>query len=209
MPQTAAPAVDFSADADLISFLKAIPDGRYRRGVRYQQWYLLLVAVLGILSNCRSSRDLEAFARRHREVLNQALGLNFKRWPSDATFLYLFNKAHLQQFGEVLQAWMISQIPGGTTAVEQLVCDGKTLKGSAIETDDGNHRFVAQVTVYARALGVALAQKAYDTHESSERAALKELLSTMDLEGKLIQADALHTTQAFFAGASSREPTSP
>jgi hypothetical protein len=177
--------------------------------VRYPQWYLLLVTVLGILSDCRSSRDLEAFAKRHREALNQALGLNFKRWPTDATFLYLFNKSHLEQFGEVLQAWMISQIPGGAMALDQLVCDGKTLKGSAIETADGNHRFVAQVTVYARALGVALAQKAYDTHESSERAALKELLSTMSLEGKLIQADALHTTQAFFAGASSRAPTSP
>jgi hypothetical protein len=54
---------------------------------------------------------------------------------------------------------------------------------------------------------VALAQKAYDTHESSERATLKELLSTLDLEGVLIQADALHTTQAFFGGALTRGPT--
>ena len=135
--------------ADLITFLKAIPDGRYRRGVRVPQWYLLLVAVLGILSGCRSSRDLEAFAKRHREVLNEVLGLNCKRWPTDATFLYLFSKAQLQQFGEVLQAWMISQIPGGAMALDQLVCDGKPLKGSAIETEDGHHRFVAQVTVYA------------------------------------------------------------
>lgn len=126
---------------------------------------------------------------------------------SDATFLYLFNKTHLQEFGEVLQAWMISQIPGGATGLDQLVCDGKTLRGSAIETDDGSHRFVAQVSVYARALGVALAQKAYDTHDSSERAALKELLSTLDLDGVLIQADALHTTQSFFGGASPRGPT--
>lgn len=207
MPETCSAPDDQAAPNDLISFLKAIPDGRYRRGVRYPQWFLLLVAVLGILSGCRSSRDLEAFARRHREALNQALGLNFKRWPSDATFLYLFNKAHLQEFGEVLQAWMLSQIPGGAEGLEQLVCDGKTLRGSAIETDEGNHRFVAQVTVYARALGLALAQKAYDTHESSERAALTELLSTLDLEGVLIQADALHTTQAFFDGASPREPT--
>ena len=93
MPETAAPAVEFSADAELISFLQAIPDGRHRRGVRYPQWYLLLVAVLGILSDCRSSRDLEAFAKRHRETLNQALGLNFKRWPTDATFLYLYSSA--------------------------------------------------------------------------------------------------------------------
>jgi hypothetical protein len=83
-----------------------------------------------------------------------------------------YNNAHLQQCGEVLQAWMISQIPDGAAALDQLVCDGKTLKGSAIETEEGHHRFVAQVTVYARALGVALAQKSYDTHASSERAAL-------------------------------------
>ncbi|MEB3321215.1 MAG: ISAs1 family transposase, partial [Synechococcaceae cyanobacterium] len=208
MAETRSAAVDQAVPDDLISFLKAIPDGRYRRGVRYPQWFLLLVAVLGILSGCRSSRDLERFARRHREALNQALGLDFKRWPSDATFLYLFNKAHLQQFGQVLQAWMISQIPGGAEGLDQLVCDGKTLRGSALETADGSHRFVAQVTVYARALGVALAQKAYDTGESSERAALKELLSTLELEGVLIQADALHTTQAFFTGASPRGPTS-
>ena len=55
---------------------------------------------------------------------------------------------------------------------------------------------------------MALAQTTYDTHESSEKAALKELLSTLDLNGVLIQADALHTTQAFFAGAWSRGPTS-
>ena len=78
--------------------------GDNRRGVDPQWILLLLLAVLGILSGCRSSRDLEAFVRRHREQLNEDLGLDFKRWPSDATFLYLFNKAHLQEFGQVLQA---------------------------------------------------------------------------------------------------------
>ena len=208
MPETRSAAVDQPAPDDLINFLKAIPDGRFRRGVRYPQWLLLLVAVLGILSGCRSSRDLEGFARRHREVLNEVLGLDFRRWPSDATFLYLFNKAHLQEFGQVLQAWIISQIPGGVEGLDQLVCDGKTLRGSAVETEDGSHRFVAQVTVYARAIGVALAQTTYDTHKSSERAALKELLSSLELEGVLIQADAPHTTRPFFSGAWSRGPTS-
>jgi hypothetical protein len=71
---------------------------------------------------------------------------------------------------------MISQIPGGAEGLDQLVGDGKTLRGSAIEIEAGRHQFVAQVTVYARALGVALAQKAHDTHESCEKAVLKELL---------------------------------
>jgi hypothetical protein len=195
MPQTQDVSTDHAAPVDLISFLKAIPDSRDRRGVRYPQWFLLLVVVLGILSHCRSSRDLEAFARRHREPLNQALGLNFKRWPSDATFLYLFNKPHLQTFGQALQAWIISQIPGGADGLDPLVCDGKTLGDSAVENDDGIHGFVAQLTIYARALGVALTQKTYDTSESSERAALQELLATLDLDGVRIQADALHSTR--------------
>jgi hypothetical protein len=51
-----------NASADLISFLKALPDGRMRRGVRFPQWFLLLVAVLGILSRCQSLRDLERYS---------------------------------------------------------------------------------------------------------------------------------------------------
>jgi hypothetical protein len=37
-----------ASDLDLISFLKAIPDVRMRRGIPILAWYLLLVAVLGI-----------------------------------------------------------------------------------------------------------------------------------------------------------------
>jgi hypothetical protein len=108
-----------------------------------------------------------------------------------------YNKPHLQQFGGVLQAWMISHIPDEAEGLDQLVRGGKTLRASAIETEDGHHRFVAQVTVDARPLGVALPQMTNDTRESSERAAFKELLSTLELNGVLIQADALYTTSIF------------
>jgi hypothetical protein len=87
------------------------------------------------------------------------------------------------------------------------VCDGKTLRGSELEAEDGSHRFVPQVTGYAWPLGVSLSQTTYETSESSERPAFKGLLSTLDLEGVLIQADALHTTRALFSVAWSRGPT--
>ena len=54
-----------SPSPDLIGCLQALPEGRQRRGVRYPQWLLLLMAILGILSGCRSARDLERFAKRH------------------------------------------------------------------------------------------------------------------------------------------------
>lgn len=124
--------------------------------------------------------------KQYRDALNQALGLNFKRWQLDATVLYLFNTVHLQEFGEVLEIWTRSQIPGGAETLHQLLTGGKSLRGSAIETEDGNHRFVVQVTVYVRTLAIALAQKTYDSHESSECSTLKELLSTLELHGVLI-----------------------
>ena len=67
---------------------------------------------------------------------------------------------------------------------------------------------IAQVTLYSKALGAAIAQATYDTRENHERAVLRELLSTMDLEGVLIQADALHTQKPFFGSSRSRGPTS-
>jgi hypothetical protein len=122
-------AADQAVPADLISFLKAIPDGRYRRGMRYPQWFLLLVAALGILSGCRSSRDLEAFAKRHREDLNQALGVDFKRWPSDATFLYLYRSAAASRLQQGPPAELWRRAPGLDDQPDRRWCRGSGAVG--------------------------------------------------------------------------------
>ena len=51
-----------ATDLDLIRYLRTNPDARMRRGVRFPAWYLLLVAVLGILSGWQSLRDLERYS---------------------------------------------------------------------------------------------------------------------------------------------------
>jgi hypothetical protein len=104
---------------------------------------------------------------------------------------------------------MLAQIADQNKDFDQLICYGKTLRGSAAQLDgvDSATRFVTQVTLYARELGLAIAQTSFDTGESHERAALKSLLSTLELEGVLIQADALHTSPAFFSLPQSRTPT--
>ena len=56
------PATTPVAASDLISFLQALPDCRMRRGVRFPQWWMLLVAILSILSGQGSlvvSTDIE------------------------------------------------------------------------------------------------------------------------------------------------------
>jgi hypothetical protein len=151
VPETALPATDL----DLISYLKAIPDARMRRGIRIPAWYLLLVAVLGILSRCQSLRDLELFAVRHHGVLTEALGLELRRPPSDSAFRYLFRQVNVAALSAAIRDWTIAQIPGGAVDLDQLVCDGKTLRGSIEPTAGGGSAFIAQVTLYSVAMGVA------------------------------------------------------
>ena len=88
------------------------------------------------------------------------------------------------------------------------MCDGKTLRGSIEPTAGGGSAFIAQVTLYSAALGVAISQACYATGENHERAVLKQLMGQLDLEGVLIQADALHAQQPFFDSSRSRGPTS-
>ena len=138
MPQS----VSAATDLDLISFLKAIPDARMRRGVRIPAWYLLLVAVLGILSKCESLRDLERFAQRHHAVLTEALGFELRRPPSDSAFRYFFLQVDVAAICSAIRDWTIAQIPGGISDLDQLVCDGKTLRGSIEPTSGGGSVFM-------------------------------------------------------------------
>ena len=144
-----------ATDLDLISYLKAIPDARMRRGVRIPAWYLLLVAVLGILSRCQSLRDLERFAVRHHCDLTESLGLELRRPPSDSAFRYFFRQVDVAALCTAIRNWTIAQIPGGAGDLDQLVCDGKTLRGSIEPTAGGGSAFIAEVTLYSAALGLA------------------------------------------------------
>jgi hypothetical protein len=197
-----------ATDLDLISFLRAIPDIRRRRGIRISAWYFLLVAVLGILSGCQRLRDLERFAIRHHIALTSALGIELRRPPSDSAFRYFFHQIDVTVLCSAIRDWTLAEIPGGAKELDQLVCDGKTMRGSIQTTSSGSSTFIAHVTLYSAALAVAISQANYAAGENHERAVLKTLLGELDLEGVVIQADALHTQRPFFGSSRSRAPTS-
>ena len=141
-----------------------------RRGVRLPAGYLPLVAVLGILSGCQSLRHLERFAIRHHSVLKEALGIELRRPPSDSVFRYFFRQVDVAGLSSAIRDWTMAKIPGGTAYLDQLVCDGKTLRGSIVPTAGGGSAFIAQVTLYSAALGLAFVQACYATGENHERA---------------------------------------
>ena len=102
----------------------------------------------------------------------------------------------------------MSAQPGVTEETGTLVCDGKTLRGSIAQTDSGAATFIAQVSLYSQSLGVAIAQTTYATDTNGEIQALRQLLEAVELEGVLVQADALHANRPFSSTSPSAAPTS-
>ena len=70
-----------AAATDLISFLSALPDCRMRRGIRYPQWWMLLVGILAILSGQGS-----------------LLGTHVTKPPSDSIFRLLLAQLDVEGF---------------------------------------------------------------------------------------------------------------
>jgi hypothetical protein len=155
------------------------------------------VEVLAILSRCQNLRDLERFAIRDHSVLSEALGLVLRRPPSDSAFRYFFRQVDVAALCVAIRDWTIAQNTSDTGDLDQLVCDGKTLRRSIEPIPGGSSGFIIQFTLYSAALGVAISQPCYATGENQERAVLRQLLGELELEGVLIQADALYTQRPF------------
>jgi len=62
MPFSSDPG-QLDAPADLITLLQALPSCGMGRGVRYPQWWMLLVAILAILCGQGSLVGMERFAK--------------------------------------------------------------------------------------------------------------------------------------------------
>jgi len=51
--------------------------------------------------------------------------------PCDSAFLYLFEHVEMEELFGLLRDWMLAQIADQDKDFDQLLCDGKTLRGSA------------------------------------------------------------------------------
>ena len=101
--------------------------------------------------------------------------------PSESTFWRVLSGSDSEELDRRLGAWLAAQLP----ANEPLAIDGKAVRG-------------AQMTLFAAfshcAQSVVAQVRVAD--KSNEIPAVEPLLRTVELEGRVITADALHTQVA-------------
>ena len=105
------------------------------------------------------------------------------RAPVESTFRRVLSGIDADEVDRVVCAWLAKQAQAGAIAL-----DGKALRGSA----DGDKPAVHLLSAVTHAEGVVVAQSQV-AEKSNEIPGAKPLLADLDLRGRTVTADAMHT----------------
>ncbi len=173
-----------SSPLSLLEALATIPDPRKPRGLRHPLSAVLGLAVLAMLSGCKSYQAIAQFGRDKGFTLAHVLGFRRGKTPTKSTYSVLFRKIDIAAFEATLARWIATRVTAADTVVVAL--DGKTLRGSRDGATPGQHL----VAAYAPAAAAVLAQVRVDAKTNEHKAAL-ELLGILPVAGRIVTGDAM------------------
>lgn len=181
---------------NLLEALAQVQDFRAPRGRRYPLWLILLLVIMGTLSDCLGYQALEDFVRRHHEALVERLHLAPRRFPSDSTFRRVMMGVNFTELAQVFTNWTRDRMP--TQQQDWLGVDGKSIKATVSNYDKAYQDFVNVVSVFSSRQGVAIALEQFRNKENSEIAVVQALLASLQLEGVVFTFDSLHCQKKLY-----------
>jgi predicted transposase YbfD/YdcC len=180
--------------ASLTTWLAGLGDARRARGKRYPLPQVLLLLVLAKLSGEDRPSGIAEWVALRRESLQAALGLAWPRMPHHNTYRRVLAAAVDAEALAATVGAFFRALPGTGQSV-LISIDGKTLRGTIDwPATRGEHLLAA----YLPAEGVVLLQVAAGGKEN-EISVAPTLLRALDLRGKVVIGDALHTQRALSA----------
>jgi predicted transposase YbfD/YdcC len=178
--------------AGLMSRLAALTDKRSTKGLRYALVPVLLVIILAKLSGEDQPSGIADWIKNRGQVLKEALHLSWARMPHHNTCRRILADVvvpeeldrmvgeHLQSLSDVSHSVLIA-------------IDGKTVRGTIDAANpQGDHLLAA----YLPEEGIVLMQVATGAKEN-EISVAPQLLKQLDLRGKVVAGDAMHTQRSY------------
>jgi hypothetical protein len=168
----------------LLEALKAVPDPRDRRGVRYSLAGVLALAVTATVAGCRSFAAIGQWAAE--TAVDTLVSFGLTSAPEESTLRKLFARIDADALDRALGGWMWTR----TFTVDErrvIALDGKTIRGARTRPDGKAPHLIA---AFDHRAGAVLGQLAVDT-KSNEIPAARTLLGHLDLDGAVLTLDAL------------------
>ena len=179
---------------DLLEALAAVVDPRAARGIRHRLVVILGIAVCATLGGARSFTEIAEWGRDLTVRARDRLGIA-RIAPSETAIRRTLQRVDPDLLDGGVSAWIAAQsrgpdagAAGRCRAWQVIALDGKTARGARC----GEDRAVHLMAAFDDADGVVLGQAVVDG-KTNEITAFAPLLDRIEITGKIITADALHT----------------
>jgi hypothetical protein len=175
---------------DLQGRLRALPDGRRPRGQRHRLATVLTIAIAAVLAGSRGYTAIAEWAARLTQAQLKRLHARYhpltNRFapPSEPTVRRILQTIDVAAVDASLSHWLL----GLADADDAVAVDGKVVRGAV--RADGTQ--VHLLSAFLHDQGVTVAQREIPA-KTNEIPELKPLLEPLDLAGRVVTADALHT----------------
>jgi hypothetical protein len=188
--------LDGRRTGELIGVLIRIHDPRGRQGRQYTLVCVLGIAICATLAGARGWEAIAEFASRLEERQRKRLACpkdpktQKREVPGEKVFRTLLSKIDADAIDKALEPWLakLFRSPKGREAI---AIDGKTLRAA-----EANGKRIHLLSAVVHGTRVVLAQRSVGV-KANEITEAPALLSSLDLKGKVVTADAMHTQTAF------------
>ena len=168
----------------LLKALADLPDPRAKRGIRHPLAHILVIMICAVIAGAKTIVEIAEWAR---DAASEQLAIYGIGAPHATTIARVFQRLDTQEFEFRLSNW--AQNLTSSTAI---AVDGKEVRGAKNAGEDRVHLLAA----IDQSTGAVCAQVPVGT-KTNEITQFSTLLDHfLDLKGKVITADALHTQTA-------------
>lgn len=173
----------------LLAHFHDLIDPRKARGKRYHLVTLLVLIFLAKLSGMDSPSAIADWCQVHREALVELLHLQYPKLPKHNTIRRVYAEILDEEGFEQRMRTYNAQQRGAQGTSHLVAMDGKKERGTI---PPGETQGEATIAVYDPEHQEVIAQAAIPSDEG-EIPTGQKLLEQVDLQGKVVLADALHT----------------
>jgi predicted transposase YbfD/YdcC len=167
--------------------LQTLSDKRKRRGLRYTLVLILMIVLLAKTCGENHPSGIAEWARHRSELLVDWFKLKRKKMPDDMTYRrILADSVNVEELERVSCEYLSGKKYFGKQVL--VAIDGKVLRGTLDDKQNGTYLLAA----YLPKEGVVLMEVAI-AGKGSEIPAAPIVLKSIDLRGKVVMGDALHT----------------
>lgn len=175
----------------LYAHFERLTDQRSARGIRYVLADMMSMVTLAKLGGEDEPHGMAQWLRERTDQIVEALGLRRSSMPHETTITRVMGKGvDVEELEGVMQAYYDDQVQSGQSVLISI--DGKTLRGTIPK---GQTQGVHLLAAYLPEEGLVLMEVEVESKEN-EIVAAPKLLRAIDLRGKVVVGDAMHTQRA-------------